>query len=99
MNLDKFSLERTTQMSKPRFAVSQHFMTYILAVNGLLAEQEWITERSYSDSSGSVHRCVMYGNLCKLSICTGAGNGTECVLAYTVVLRWCPGRSRWQQYW
>ena len=85
MNLDKiFHLkENNTNVKTEILAGVTTFMTmaYILAVNpNILAEAGMDQSGLHSDSSGSVHRYVMYGNLCKLSVCTGAGNGTECVL-------------------
>ena len=53
-------------------------MAYILAVNPSILSATGMD--LYIHSTGGNDRYVSDGILCQLSVCTGAGNGIECVL-------------------
>ena len=84
MNLDKiFHLkENNTNVKTEILAGVTTFMTmaYILAVNPNILAEAGMDHGAVFTATALAAFIGTYGNLCKLSVCTGAGNGTECVL-------------------
>ena len=56
-------------------------MAYILAVDkGAVSSRNESWSSVYGDGDCGMYRYFAHGSVCKLSVCTCTGNGTECIL-------------------